>query len=136
MDGGKTAVLADVSGEGAIKHFWITDSANYGRQLILRIYFDGQQNPSVLSPLSDFFANADYNEYRQINSLAVCYNPRKGMNLYFEMPYFRNFRVEIEIDLKEVIQYFLFLYSARRMNDILPHRNRWGSSEIMLRVIG
>ncbi|MBE6694539.1 MAG: DUF2961 domain-containing protein [Ruminococcaceae bacterium] len=93
---GATAVLADVCGEGAIKHFWITDNAKCGRQLILRIYFDGQKNPAVQAPLSDFFANADYNEYRQISSLAMCYNPRKGMNCYFEMPYFKGFRVELE----------------------------------------
>ncbi len=93
---GETAVLADIKGQGAIKHIWITDSAKYGRQLILRIYFDGQENPSVNVPLSDFFANADYNEYRQISSLAICYNPRKGMNCYFEMPYFKGFRIELE----------------------------------------
>lgn len=68
-------VIADVVGEGAVKHFWITDSAQYGRQLILRIYFDEQKNPALNVPLSDFFANADYREYRQINSLAICYNP-------------------------------------------------------------
>ena len=34
---GETAVLADIAGEGAIKHIWITDSAKYGRQLLLRI---------------------------------------------------------------------------------------------------
>ena len=96
LEAGKTAVLADISGEGAIKHFWITDSAKAGRQLILRIYFDGQEKPAVYAPLSDFFANADYNDYRQISSLAMCCNPKKGMNCYFEMPYFRNFRVEIE----------------------------------------
>ncbi len=96
MAPGEVAVLADVQGQGAIKHIWVTDNAKCGRQLILRIYFDGQENPSVNVPLSDFFANADYNEYRQISSLAMCYNPRKGMNCYFEMPYFKSFRVEIE----------------------------------------
>ena len=93
---GKTAVLADVHGQGAIKHFWITDDAKFGRNLILRIYFDGQKNPAVHVPLSDFFLNADYSEYRQINSLAICHNPQKGMNCYLEMPYFKNFRIEIE----------------------------------------
>ncbi len=96
MGAGSTAVLADIQGQGAIKHIWITDGAKYGRQLILRIYFDGQQSPAVHAPLSDFFANADYSEYRQINSLAICYNPFKGMNCYFEMPYFKSFRVELE----------------------------------------
>ena len=96
LGAGKTSVLADVTGQGAIKHFWITDTAEYGRQLILRIYFDNQERPCVEVPLSDFFANADYNEYRQINSLAICCNPYKGMNCYFEMPYFKGFRVEVE----------------------------------------
>ena len=93
---GETAVLADIEGEGAIKHIWITDSAKYGRQLILRIYFDGQKAPAVNVPLSDFFANADYSEYRQITSLAMCFNPGKGMNCYFEMPYYKGFRIELE----------------------------------------
>ena len=93
---GETAVLADVAGEGAIRHFWITDTAKRGRLLLLRVYFDGQQRPAVEAPLSDFFANADYKEFRQINSLAICHNPYRGMNCYFEMPYFKGFRVEVE----------------------------------------
>ena len=96
LKAGEVAVLADVKGQGAIKHIWITDSAKWGRKLLLRIYFDGQKNPCVNAPLSDFFANADYNEYRQISSLAMCYNPGKAMNCYFEMPYFKGFRLEIE----------------------------------------
>ena len=91
-----TLVLADVKGQGAIKHFWITDNARAGRLLILRIYFDGHKNPAVECPLSDFFCNAEYTEYRQLTSLAMCFNPARGMNCYFEMPYFKSFRVEIE----------------------------------------
>ena len=93
---GETNILADVKGQGAIKHFWITDSAKAGRLLILRIYFDGHENPAVEAPLSDFFCNADYTEYRQLSSLAICFNPNRGMNCYFEMPYFKSFRVAIE----------------------------------------
>ena len=93
---GETLVLADVKGQGAIKHIWITDNARAGRLLILRIYFDGHKNPAVEAPLSDFFANADYVEHRQLSSLAICVNPNRGLNCYFEMPYFNSFRVEIE----------------------------------------
>ena len=93
---GATITLADVKGEGAIKHFWITDNAAAGRILILRIYFDGQKKPAVEAPLSDFFANAMHTEYRQLSSLAMCFNPGRGMNCYFEMPYRKGFRVEVE----------------------------------------
>ena len=93
---GERTVLADVKGQGAIKHIWITDAATAGRQLILRIYFDGHENPAVEAPLSDFFCNADIKEYRQLSSLAICVNPRRALNSYFEMPYFTGFRMELE----------------------------------------
>lgn len=28
--------------------------------------------------------------------MVICCNPRKGLNYYFEMPYFKGFRIEIE----------------------------------------
>ena len=96
IEGKSTAVLADIRGEGAIKHIWITDSASRGRLLILRIYFDGSEKPAVEAPLSDFFCAADYREHRQLSSLAVCFNPNRGLNCYFEMPYFKSFRVELQ----------------------------------------
>lgn len=93
---GETAVLASVKGQGAIKHIWITDSARAGRQLILRIYFDGAKRPSIEVPLSDFFLNADYREFKQISSLPFCFNPGKAMNCYLEMPYRTGFRIELQ----------------------------------------
>ncbi|MBR4279030.1 MAG: DUF2961 domain-containing protein, partial [Clostridia bacterium] len=89
-------VLADYKGQGAIKHIWMTDCAFAPRQLILRIYFDGQTHPNVECPLSDFFCNADYREFRQLSSLAMCVNPAKGLNCYFEMPFFKGFKIELE----------------------------------------
>ena len=93
---GQTITLAEIKGQGAIKHIWITDSAKAGRLLILRIYFDGHKNPAVEAPLSDFFANAEHTEYRQLSSLAMCVNPGRGLNCYFEMPYFEGFKMEVE----------------------------------------
>ena len=93
---GQTLTLADIKGQGAIKHIWIVDSTSTGRQTVMKIYFDGQDKPSVYAPLYDFFCNANNEEYHQINSLAICYNPRRGMNCYFEMPYFKGFKIELE----------------------------------------
>ncbi len=95
-EAGSTVVLADYKGQGAIKHIWLTDSAARGRQLIIRIFFDGHKNPTVEAPLSDFFAAANYREFRQLSSIAMCVNPCKGLNCYFEMPFFNGFRIEIE----------------------------------------
>ncbi len=96
LQNGETITLANIKGQGAIKHIWITTNSQSERLLILRIYFDGQKKPAVCTPLSDFFCNTDSQEYRQISSLPICCNPRKGLNCYFEMPYFREFRIELE----------------------------------------
>lgn len=139
LKAGVTTVLADYRGEGAIKHIWMTDSAKYGRQLIIRIYFDGAKNPQVECPVTDFFCNADYNEYRQINSLAICFNPRKGMNSYFEMPYFKGFRIELEnlgptdanvfyqIDCeeKELLKESLYFHAQFRRVNPLPYKENY-----------
>ena len=46
--------IAEIFGQGAIKHIWMVDSSADPRGTILRIYFDGQKNPSVCVPLYDF----------------------------------------------------------------------------------
>jgi len=96
IDSHEVFTLADIQGEGAIKHIWMTDSAKKGRELILRIYWDNNPTPSVEVPVGDFFASASYMEYRQVSSLAVCVNPARGLNCYWEMPYRKGFRATVE----------------------------------------
>ena len=95
---GEVFTLADVKRQGAIKHIWITFGGNQtkARDLILRLYWDGSAVPSVELPLGDMFATANSTEYRQISSLAVCVNPRSGLNCYWEMPFRTGFKATIE----------------------------------------
>ena len=139
IDGNTKVNLADIKGQGAIKHIWITDSSPAGRLLILRIYFDGHDNPAVEAPLSDFFAAANYKEYRQLSSLAICVNPARGLNCYFEMPYRTGFRVELEnlsedtynvyyqIDCeeKEVGEDSLYFHAQFRRINPLPYKENY-----------
>ena len=92
--------VADIEGEGAIRHIWMTPGGN-ARFFILRIYWDGNEIPSVECPLSDFFAasfvpKAGSTEFHQISSLAVCVNPRFGMNCYWDMPFRKHCRITVE----------------------------------------
>ena len=55
---GATAVLAEVEGAGCIRHIWMTTrcyAPQYLRQLVLEMYWDGEDNPSVRVPYGDFF---------------------------------------------------------------------------------
>lgn len=96
VEHGETALLADISGSGVINHFWITQNSKSVRDLILRIYWDGMETPSVECPLGDFFANPLGQKDTLIGSLAVCVNPANGYNCYFQMPFRTGARFTIE----------------------------------------
>jgi hypothetical protein len=97
VEPGTTLVLADLDGPGAIQQIWMTPTGNY-RFSILRIYWDGEETPSVEAPIGDFFASAytSYNTYAPINSLPVCVNPGNAFNCYWEMPFRKHCKVTLE----------------------------------------
>jgi len=114
---GETFVMADIQGEGAIKHIWLTDSTVKGRDLILRMYWDGNPTPSVEVPLGDFFASASYQEFRQLSSLAVCVNPGRGLNCYWEMPYRKGFRITLENQSDDAVYVYYQIDCERKKID-------------------
>jgi len=91
---GETFEMANIEDMGIIKHIWLTHNTNV-RGLIFRIYWEGSDTPSVEAPLDDFFCNTD-NAYWQISSLAICVNPKRGLNSYFEMPFRKQCRMTVE----------------------------------------
>jgi hypothetical protein len=90
----ETFVMADVKGEGAIQQIWLTPAGNW-RFAILRIYWDGETEPSVECPVGDFFASG-WGQYAQVTSLPVCVNPGSAFNCYWEMPFRKGFKMTIE----------------------------------------
>ena len=91
---GETFTMADIEGQGAIQHIWCTPGGHW-RFLILRIYWDDMETPSVECPIGDFFA-CGWNEYAHVSSLAVCVNPGRGFNCYWEMPFRKRCRMTVE----------------------------------------
>ncbi len=92
---GATLLLGEVNGAGAIQQIWMTPAGVRWRNLILRIYWDGQDHPSVEAPLGDFFA-CGWGRYAQVSSLAVCVNPGRAFNCYWEMPFRLGARLTLE----------------------------------------
>jgi len=92
----KTAVtLAEIEGPGAIQQMWFTTFPGKWRSTILRIYWDGEETPSVETPYGDFFLNG-WCERSNVSSLPIAVNPAGGMNCYFEMPFRKSAKVTIE----------------------------------------
>ena len=91
----QSLLLGQIDGAGAIQQIWMTPAGVRWRDLILRIYWDGQDEPSVEAPLGDFFA-CGWGRYAQVSSLAVCVNPGRAFNCYWEMPFRLGARVTLE----------------------------------------
>ncbi len=107
---GETAELANIVGSGAIQQVWLTQTGNW-RFHILRIYWDGQKQPSVECPVGDFFASG-WGRYAQVNSLAVCANPANALNCYWEMPFRAGARITMtNLGDKDTILYYQINYT-------------------------
>jgi hypothetical protein len=93
-------VVADLKGPAVITmiHFALPQShfaqppELLNRDLLLRMFWEGERSPSVEVPLVDFFCDpAGLRE--EVNTALV--NKRRGYNAYFPMPFQRQARIEL-----------------------------------------
>jgi hypothetical protein len=106
----QTFVMADIQGPGAIQHIWMTPTGN-NRLNIIRMYWDGENNPSVESPVGDFFATG-WGKYMTFASLAVCVNPGSGLNCYWTMPFRKSAKITMtNLDSKKMVLYYQVDYT-------------------------
>lgn len=111
---GETVVLAEIDGPGVIQHIWatVTDRTSDRncyvlRDLVIRMYWDDEETPSVESPLGDFFC-CGFGVSYQVNSIPIVVNPTRGFNSYFPMPFARKARITIENQSDEDIPAFFY----------------------------
>ena len=91
---GETFTLAEINGSGSIQHIWMTPTGNW-KFSIIRMYWDGETEPSVECPVGDFFAMG-WNVYAPLNSLAICVNPGSAFNCYWPMPFRKKCKITME----------------------------------------
>ena len=99
--------LLDTDGPGIIRHIWIATHKEYFRDCIIRMYWDGEETPSVEVPLGDFFCNAP-GFYGEIQSNVICVNPVNAMNCYFPMPFRKHARMTIQNRRTERLSHFYY----------------------------
>ncbi|MEK7677381.1 MAG: glycoside hydrolase family 172 protein [Verrucomicrobiota bacterium] len=102
---GATKVLLDAQGPGVITHIWMTflgpepqgwakqGSANH-QEMLLRLYWDGQERPGVEAPVGDFFANS-FGKRSEVVSLPVIVEDADSYNCFWNMPFRKSARVEV-----------------------------------------
>jgi hypothetical protein len=113
---GGTFVLGEIDGPGAIQHIWMTPTGT-SRFSILRMYWDGEQQPSVEVPVGDFFASG-WGSYPRIASLVICVNPGSGLNSYWQMPFRRSAKITMQnIDEREMTLYYQIDFTLSAVAD-------------------
>jgi hypothetical protein len=127
--------LAEIEGPGVIQHVWNTVHPQWWRRLVLRIYWDGEETPSVETPLGDFFCNG-WCQRCNVSSLPIAVNPAGGFNSYWPMPFRKSARVTLEnlgddaingyyfqitYALTEVPAASAYLHAQWRRNNPLPY---------------
>jgi len=106
----ETRVLADIEGTGIIRHIWCTiasDDRYYLRNIVLRMYWDGEPNPSVESPIGDFFG-VGHGVAKHFISLPLTMTCDRGFNSYFPMPFSRRARIEVENQSDKPVRAFYY----------------------------
>jgi len=122
---GQTVTLMDVDGPGIIRHIWMTYSprnVHAHRNVILRMYWDGSEVPSVEVPLGDFFGQA---QGRPANfASAYMTSPQgRGYNCFFPMPFDSRARITVTNDMGDGRKLGALFYQIDyELRDSLPPR--------------
>ena len=96
IDAGGTVVLAELDGPGKITSLKMrveSDDARILRRAILKVFYDGHEQPAVWAPVGDFFGTG----FGEVEFKSLLYGMTdEGYYCFFPMPFSKSIRIEIE----------------------------------------
>lgn len=119
---GQTYTVLDAPGPGVVTHIWFTiaDNERYNlKKIVLRMYWDGEKDPSVMAPIGDFFGQG-LGEYHPYQSLPLAVGEAKALNCFFPMPFQKHARITVTNEGKEPIRALYFNIDYRVYPKPLP----------------
>jgi hypothetical protein len=121
IDSGATVTIAEVSGPGIVTHIWNTIACSdelWPRKIVLRAYWDGEQEPSIDCPIGDLFG-LGHAKTANFVSLPLQMSPEDGraFNCYFPMPFSEGMRITItnECEVEALYYYYVDLELHREL---------------------
>lgn len=134
-----TYCLADIRGPGVVSHLWFTIGGDgrdrdYLRKMVLRVWWDGEKNPSIETPVGDFFcvghgAVASFqNALFNMSAHVTGYGKNAAMNCWITMPFRENARFEIENGSDAAIGMYYYIDYQRHDaldDDLLSFHAAW-----------
>jgi len=118
---GETREMAKIEGAGAVTHIWVTISSDdkvHLKNLVLRMYWDGEETPSVECPIGDFFG-LGHARYYQYACQPIQIGTNNGLNCFWRMPFEKGARVTVTNDGPVACGAFYY-YVDYQLYDKLP----------------
>ena len=107
--------LCNIRSSGIIRHIWITIGTKdpvpyYLREILIRMWWDDETDPSVECPIGDFFG---IGHAQSVNfwSLPLSMGPQegKGFNSFWPMPFSKSARIEIENECITPLTFYYYI---------------------------
>lgn len=140
LEPGETVEFANIEGAGSVNHIWMTVAPKFPpgpetkdnafmRKLVLRAYWDGNEHPSILVPLGDFFGMG-HARTRNFSSLPLQMSPQDGksLNSFFHMPFADGARFEITNESEELVIWFYFYIDYEAFDELEESLGRFHAS--------
>jgi hypothetical protein len=108
MTAGQTITAFESSGPGVITHIWFTiaaESSRHLKELVLRVFWEGNSKPSIETPIGDFFG-LNMGEYVLYQSAFLNCSNVKALNCYFAMPFRRSARITVTNESEKPVDAF------------------------------
>jgi len=131
MQPNERRVVAELDGPGCIRHIHMVGHRGPGlnRNAVVRIYWDGEPEPSVEAPLSDLFGICHGLVYYPINCRYLSVQHQSGYNCYFAMPFAKSARLEIITGPREPGMFFCSIdwhrYQDTELEEPLRFHAKW-----------
>src|SRR5205823_6365342 len=119
---GDTLTLLDEAGPGEISHIWFTiaDPERFHlKKLVLRMYWDGEQTPSVEAPVGDFFGLGLGTDFLY-QSLALSVGSDHALNCFLPMPFQKHARITATNEGSRAVEAFYWNIDLRAYRSPLP----------------
>ncbi len=118
---GKTLVIADLEGPGMIRHIWNTVAAEergYSRLLVIRMYWDGEETPSVEVPLGDFFVIGNGMDKAMQSIPVVNSSEGRARNCYWPMPFHKSAKITLTNEGSAFVRAFYWYVDWQKLPEL------------------
>ena len=124
---GGTLTVAELNGPGVITHIWCTIAHGdpyYSNQLTLRMYWDGEEHPSVESPIGDFFGIGHGFDKSYISLPIRVSSDGRARNCYWPMPFGKSAKITVTNESDKPCHAFYF-YVDWQKHEQLPRETAY-----------